>query len=1194
METNTTSDEVSSLRVEVAALNELLEVHEKVVSEQSAKLEQAFRQLREESKLREKTITELKEAKRELGKNLLYTRSLIEASLDPLVTINPDGKIMDLNQATVAITGVSREELIGQDFSDSFTEPEKAREGYQQVFSQGLVRDFPLAIQHGSGRVTDVIYNASIYINEAGEVQGVVATARDITERKRSEEAGAAEHQRLFSLLETMPAFVGLLTPDYQVVFVNHYFKERFGEPGGRRCYEYIHGRSDPCENCQAYKVLETKTPEEYERSGPDGRTYQMRNQLMHDTDGSPLILEMGIDITERKQAEEALRVSEEHYHIAAETSNDLIYEWDLKQNLQWPDRIDEILGYGPAEFSRTLDGWMESVHPEDIDHLKASIKAHLEGRVPFVEEYRIRRKNGVYSWWSARGDTSMSPDGTPVRWIGTVTDITERKLAVEDLRASEEKFRAIFDHANDGILLADGETLKFALANKKICEMLGYSIEEIQNLGVNDIHPRGTLPDVIEQFKGHVKGIAPYSPELPVQRKDGSVFYADINSVPMMLAGKRYVLGIFRDITERKQAEEALKHMHHQYQLILSSAADGILGLDPEGKFVFVNPAAARMLGYEAEELIGFTSHAIWHHARVNGSPYPEEDCPIYEVLNEGTPYLGFDDVFWRKDGTSFTVDYATAPIIEDGKVNGAVVTFWDISKRQEAEEAFKSLVSQAPMGIFIIQGTKFVLINPGFETITGYRKEDLLGREPKCLAIPSYKEFVREEAIKRLKGKDSTPFAFQFKNQSGETRWGLETIASTQFGGKRAILGYLMDITENKQLEDQLLHAQKMEAVGTLAGGIAHDFNNMLGVIMGYCDLMSLKFHQDDPLTGPLSEIRKAAERAAALTRQLLAFSRKQIQRPQVLNLNDQLAGMQKMVERLIGEDIEMTIVLDPSLAPVKADPGQIEQIIMNLVINARDAMPQGGKLTLETDNVYLDQGYTQKYANVTPGPYVMLAVSDNGQGIDAETQARMFEPFFTTKEVGKGTGLGLSTVYGIIKQSAGHIQAYSEIGQGATFKVYLPQVEESVSEIPTAKSLVTGLYGSETVLVVEDDDMLKKFICASLDMYGYKVLEARHGDEALLRCKQHPEPIHLMLTDVVMPKMSGRELADRLAPLRPDMKVLYMSGYTENVIVHHGVLDSSLTLIQKPFSPRALAEQIRKILDEAVRQSQCSARP
>ncbi len=388
--------------------------------------------------------------------------------------------------------------------------------------------------------------------------------------------------------------------------------------------------------------------------------------------------------------------------------------------------------------------------------------------------------------------------------------------------------------------------------------------------------------------------------------------------------------------------------------------------------------------------------------------------------------------------------------------------------------------------------------------------------------------------------------------------------------------------EITERKQLEAQLLQSQKMEAVGRLAGGIAHDFNNLLTVIKGYSELLVEEVGGDGRLRRAAEEIDKAADRAALLTRQLLAFSRRQVLEPEVLDLNDVVANMDKMLRRLIGEDIDLVSVRRPGLGRVKADPGQIEQVIMNLAVNARDAMPQGGKLTLETANVELDEVYARNHVAITPGSYVMLAVSDTGCGMDAETQARIFEPFFTTKELGKGTGLGLATVYGIVKQSGGYIWVYSEPGQGTTFKVYLPRLEEAVETAQPEREIVRPARGSETVLLVEDEENVRQLVRQTLEKNGYTVLEARAGAEATQLSAQHPGPIHLMLTDVVMPKMSGRELAERLALLRPGIKVLYMSGYTDNAIVHHGVLDPGTAFLQKPFTAADLGQKVREVLD------------
>ena len=385
-----------------------------------------------------------------------------------------------------------------------------------------------------------------------------------------------------------------------------------------------------------------------------------------------------------------------------------------------------------------------------------------------------------------------------------------------------------------------------------------------------------------------------------------------------------------------------------------------------------------------------------------------------------------------------------------------------------------------------------------------------------------------------------------------------------------------------ELSQTQEQLTQARKMEAVGRLAGGIAHDFNNLLTVLIGRSQLLLRRLGAEDPVRADIELMEHTADRAADLTRQLLAFSRKQVLQPSVLDLNVVVANLAEMLRRLIGEDIALVTALDPALSHVKADPGQIEQIVMNLAANARDAMSKGGRLTLETANAELDAAYARRHVEVRPGPYVMLAVSDTGLGMSPETLTHIFEPFFTTKGPGQGTGLGLATVYGIVKQSDGHIWVYSEPGRGTTFKIYLPRVEEAVDPSVARPRLPEPARGHETILLVEDEPAVRDLARDVLRAHGYTVLEARHGREALLISERHSGPIHLMLTDVVMPEMSGRELANRLASLRPTMPVIYMSGYTDAAVVHHGVLDPGTTFLQKPFTPDALARKMRQVLD------------
>jgi signal transduction histidine kinase/CheY-like chemotaxis protein len=399
---------------------------------------------------------------------------------------------------------------------------------------------------------------------------------------------------------------------------------------------------------------------------------------------------------------------------------------------------------------------------------------------------------------------------------------------------------------------------------------------------------------------------------------------------------------------------------------------------------------------------------------------------------------------------------------------------------------------------------------------------------------------------------------------------------------GRDKQIICVLRDITEHKRLEAQFLQAQKMEAIGVLAGGVAHDFNTLLNVINGYSELVLEDLAQDNPIRRDIEQVREAGQRAATLTSQLLAFSRKQILQSEILDLNSVIADMSSMLRRLIGEDIEFVSITQPGLGLINADPGQIQQIVMNLAVNARDAMSQGGKLTIETGNVDLDQNYLHRRPILKAGPYVMLAISDNGIGMDAATQAQIFEPFFTTKEKGKGTGLGLSTVYGIVKQSNGFIWVYSEPGKGTTFKIYFPRTSDEIATLAGGSKLELRSRGSETVLIVEDEASVRALACRILRERGHNVLEAKDGIEALRIVQEFKEEIHLVLTDVIMPGMNGGELVARLQAMRSGIKALYVSGYTDNGIVHNGVLDSNAAFLQKPFSADGLARKVREVID------------
>ena len=503
-------------------------------------------------------------------------------------------------------------------------------------------------------------------------------------------------------------------------------------------------------------------------------------------------------------------------------------------------------------------------------------------------------------------------------------------------------------------------------------------------------------------------------------------------------------------------------------------------------------------------------------------------------------------------------------------------------------SEEKYRLLVEHADEAIFIVQDGCIRFHNPATARLAGHPPDELEGMPFSRLIHPEDRNMVSERHYKRIKGED-VPAGYRFRvvNKSGEKRWAQITSTLTTWEGKPATLNFIRDITGEKKLEDQLRQAQKMEAVGVLAGGVAHDFNNILTTIMGNAELALMELHEGSSLHEGITEIRKASERAVSLTRQLLAFSRKQVIQPRIIDLNETLKNMEKMLRRLIGEDIQMEAIYADDIWNVYMDPSQVEQVVMNLAVNARDAMPEGGRLILESANVVLDRAYFRDHAvESAPGDYVMLSVTDTGAGIDPKVRPRIFEPFFTTKEPGHGTGLGLSTVYGIVKQNHGFVWVYSEPGQGATFKVYLPRREGEAGAAVEARPSVKQLRGTETILVAEDDEKVLDITRRMLKGYGYRVLTAGGAHEAIRVFAGHDGPIHLLLTDVVMPEMDGRDLTKRLREKRPDLRALYMSGYTGNVISRRKILDADVEFIQKPFTGETLAKKVREVLSSGKR--------
>ncbi len=826
------------------------------------------------------------------------------------------------------------------------------------------------------------------------------------------------------------------------------------------------------------------------------------------------------------------------------------------------------------------------------------------------------------------------------------VTAELELREAAHALQESEERFRATFEEAAVGVahVALDGRWLRVNRRLCQIVEytqeeLLAVTFQAITYAPDLDGH----LASLQKMLTGE---LSTYSIEKRYVRKGGTLVWIEltVSLVRHESGAPHYFISMIQDISARKdaeatltstaesltaeivergRAERALKESEQSLATTLNSIGDAVIATDTDGIVTRMNPVAEKLTGWKLQDARGKVLDEVFR--LVNEETRDPVSSPLERVLRDDRVVgLASHTMLVARDGTSCAIADSGSPIHDaQGVMRGVVVVFRDQTNERNTERALRE--SEARKGAILEAALDCVVsmdhtgsiteFNPAAEKTFGHARALAMGKPMAELLIPPSLRAGHLAGLRRYLDTGVGPvlgkrIELQALRADG-TEFPIElAVVRTRSEGPPTFTAYIRDLTERKraeegaalavataetelghreraevalrETEEQLRQSQKMEAIGTLAGSIAHDFNNLLSVVLGYGEMLCGELKVGDPMREDVEEIVRAAARASDLTRQLLAFSRQQVLQPKVVNLNDAIAGMTRMLQRIIREDVELALLPASTLGTALVDPGQLEQVLLNLVVNARDAMPGGGKLTIETADVELDRTYAAQHPEVEPGRYVMLSVSDTGVGMDRATQARIFEPFFTTKEVGKGTGLGLSTVFGIVKQSGGSIWVYSELGEGTTFKVYLPRTDAAVEPVDLVRSPATALRGSETILLVEDDEQVRNLAVAILRRHGYEVLEAATGGEALLICERYQRTIHVLVTDVVMPRMSGRELWERLAPLRPTIKVLFMSGYTDDAIVHHGVLSSELAFVQKPLMPVPLLSKLRAVLD------------
>ena len=979
----------------------------------------------------------------------------------------------------------------------------------------------------------------------------------------------------------------------------------------------------------------------EFEAYRKDGRKIwlSLNRRSVRNEDGIEIYREGSVEhITKRKRAEEALRQSESELAEAQRLAQIGSWNWDLQKNVMtWSDEHYRIFGVQRGDIDVNCDDAVfDFIHPDDRELVRSVVAKTTETKEPFNFYYRIVRQDGEERIIQSSGSIEPDERGQPIRMFGTAQDVTERRRIEQELSHSEERYRDLVENANDLIYEHDLKG-NYTATNKAGELVTGYSLAESLKLNLKQTVAPEYLEKARDMLRRKLAGETVTAYELEIIAKDGRRIPVEVSSRLVLKDGVPVgVQGIARDITERKRVEEALRESEARKRAILESSMDCIITMDHDGAVADWNPAAEKTFGYTLEEAIGkemalliipqrfreqhrqgLTRYLATGKAQVigqrlelsaerrDGTEFPIE-LTITRIESKGAPmFTGYlRDITERKKAENrLSAQYAvTRALAESNTINeGAskilqVVceslaweygSLWTVDRRSNVLRCSQTWQSLGAEADEFESASRESVFAPGIG-LPGTVWND--SQAVWIADVVEDKNFPRSAAAASvgLHGACAFPISFRteilgvveflsrsIREPDPELLAMMVTIGSQigQFIARKRVEEAL------GESEEQLRQSQKLEAIGQLAGGVAHDFNNLLTVIGGYSSILLGKLPQDSPHRPSIEEIKKAGDRAGTLTRQLLAFSRKQILQPKVLDLNIAVADLEKMVRRLIGEDIDLLTVTAPMLGKVKADPGQIEQVLLNLIVNARDAMPKGGKLTIETRNVVLSEDDARRHA-AQPGSYVMLAVSDTGYGIDAATQPRIFEPFFTTKGPGQGTGLGLATVYGIVKQSGGNIWVYSEVGRGSTFKVYLPRVDEAREEAVVSSSV--PLRGTEIILLVEDEDQVRVILKEILEGQGYHVLAASNGEEALSISQDLESNIKLMITDVVMPQMSGRELAERVLAVRPNLPVLFMSGYTDDAIVRHGLLDEKLHFIQKPFDSATVGRKVRELLD------------
>jgi len=1128
-----------------------------------------------------------------------YLEDIWQSLPIPVCYVNSLNIIVAASASFTKFSGYESEEAVGIEIETLFANQQQIKEIEEEILTTDSVSNRVITFITKEKNEVPVLLSATARKDEEDNIFGYFLSMLDITERKQFEQALEESEKRFSAFMETLPHTAFIKTSDHKFLYINNAMKKRFGIEDwiGKTTFDLFPQeiaeklvKADNKSFIEGYHIDEHIVPDQ---SGQE-RTWESHTFRIERENQEPLIGGFSIDITSKRQAEEALRQSENKYHLLFQTSPDLIAQIDKEGRFITANpAMTDSFGISPEELIGKT--FFEVMSPDIAQRrLEMVRKAMNEGKIQILED----ENKGKFFYNIFVPVKNSEQEEATVQVIAR--DITESKQMQNQLLESERKYRDLVENMAEGLITIDEQKI-VTLVNSKICHMLEFKPEEMVGKNIFDFFDSKNQKILKQELVKRPEGtFSRY--EITFTTKSGKQIPALISGAPNFDEKGRF-RGSYAnvlDFTERKQAEEALRQSEEKYRLITETTSDliSLHTFDLNASYTYVSPSIKRIAGYEPEELLGKSAFDFIH---------PDDRTKLLKVLNIYITYK--DNNLVTESESEFTeiiefrFKHKTGNWIylqSVGNLLGKQLLFVsrDVTQRvqmeaslRENEERYRSLVENSAMGIFIVDDNyTFEFVNQRLCQILGYTSSEITGHKFMEFLAPESVELVQDRYQRRQK-REAVPMNYEFEviRKDGERRQ-VEIYSNVvkDSDGKNHTIAQILDITERVKaetardsLESQLHQAQKMEAIGRLAGGIAHDFNNILTIILGYSQMALMNLQPDQKFYSQFQKINDAARRSANMIGKMLAFSRQQNAEPQRLNLNTHLESTKGLLEKMVREDIKMSFIPGSRLHDIYLDPTQFDQIIMNLVANAGDAMPKGGNLIIETANFTCDSEYSLKHHGFQPGNYVMISVSDTGCGMDKETLEHIFEPFFTTKGEGEGTGLGLATVYGIIKQNNGFINVYSEPGKGATFKIYFPVYEGRDEKHYQAEDL-ENIMGQETILLAEDDTDVRNFTRNALQQLGYQVIDFGEPIEALEYFKKHSDEIDLLFTDLIMPGMNGQELHRQIEQIKPGIKVLFTSGYTSNIIAVQGIIKRGINFLQKPFALAALGKKIRQILD------------